>query len=98
MHGDMIYDVEVGWWRTQEWRNPPFISVIYLCVHYPIRSILLVFFHLHLRPILIEEELRECTRVDYNVSYALPWVIRFCLEILFCGVFTIVGSDYSHLV
>ncbi|VDL64778.1 unnamed protein product [Hymenolepis diminuta] len=58
-HGAMIYDVEVGWWRTrgfttivnshEDWRNPPFISVIYLCVHYPIRSNLLVFFHLHLR-------------------------------------------------
>ncbi|VUZ39981.1 unnamed protein product, partial [Hymenolepis diminuta] len=91
-HGRVICDVEVGWWRTRRVGNPPLISVIYLRVHYPIRLIIPVFFHLHFRPILIEEELREYMRVDYNLSSALALVISFCLEVLYYGVFTIVDS------
>ncbi|KAM3172724.1 hypothetical protein ACTXT7_013946 [Hymenolepis weldensis] len=43
-------------------------------------------------PILIESEFREYTRVDYNVSCTLPWVIGFCVKLLYYRVFKIVGS------
>ncbi|VUZ43419.1 unnamed protein product, partial [Hymenolepis diminuta] len=32
------------------------------------------------------------TRVDYNVFCDLPWVISFCVKLLYYRVFEIIGS------